>query len=116
MMFVKCAWKCCTKEVGVNPYRGHDPIYCSTKCKNKQAVDVLRTKRKQGAVEYLGGKCIRCGYDKCLHALHFHHKDPETKEFAFSTGLTSAWEKVKAELDKCELLCANCHAEHHAAS
>ena len=68
-----------------------------------------RTKRR--AVEYLGGKCERCGYAKCFRALTFHHRDPKTKLFGLSISSTRSWEKIRAELDKCDLLCANCHAE-----
>lgn len=64
--------------------------------------------------EYLGGKCSRCGYDKCLAALDFHHKDPSQKSFNVGS-VVRAFEKVKPELDKCELLCANCHRELHAS-
>lgn len=68
-------------------------------------------KNKEEAVAYKGGKCEHCGYNKCLGALHFHHLDPTEKDFAsFSTFKL---EKSKSELDKCILLCANCHAEVH---
>ncbi len=50
-----------------------------------------------------------------MSALHFHHRNPAEKEFSLSVrGMTRSWDKYKAELDKCELLCANCHAETHA--
>ncbi len=70
------------------------------------------------ALEYKGGRCVICGYCACPAALEFHHVDPETKEFGAASirgmldgGFT---ERVKAELDKCILLCANCHREVHA--
>jgi len=72
-----------------------------------------RLKRKQRAVEYKGGKCQRCGYDRCLGALTFHHRDPAEKEFGFSSGWNQSWERSQFELDKCDLLCTNCHAEEH---
>ena len=84
--------------------------------KRRVAVNVtaLRKRRKLEAVKYLGGKCVRCGYNRNVAALVFHHPDPSQKEFAISAkGLTRSWEKVKLELDKCILLCANCHAEVH---
>ena len=69
---------------------------------------------KQMAVEYLGGRCESCGYDKCIAALEFHHKDPSKKDFSVSTdGTTKSWEKLKAEIEKCSLLCSNCHREEH---
>lgn len=78
------------------------------------AVSRWRRRLKQKAIEYKGGRCARCGYDRCAGAMVFHHMDPTQKDFAIgSKGHTRAWEKVKIELDKCELLCANCHAEEH---
>lgn len=68
---------------------------------------------KEKAVAYLGGKCKICGYNKCLSALSFHHKNPEEKSFSISGNHTSSFKKLKVELDKCELLCQNCHAELH---
>lgn len=69
------------------------------------------------AVTYKGGKCERCGYDRCIDALEFHHIDPVQKDFTISAkGYTRSWNKVKAELDKCIMLCANCHRELHAQS
>ena len=64
-------------------------------------------------VEYKGGKCEVCGYDKCIEALEFHHIDETTKEFAVS-GSTKSLDRQKAEADKCIMLCANCHRELHA--
>lgn len=65
---------------------------------------------KEKAVKYLGSKCFLCGYNRYLGALQFHHIDPSTKSFNIS-GRTICWEKLQKELDKCVLLCANCHAE-----
>ena len=78
---------------------------------NSKAVSRRRKVVKQKAVELLGGKCSRCGYNKCISALHFHHIDPASKEFGISDGVTRAWNRVVEELRKCVLLCANCHAE-----
>ncbi len=72
---------------------------------------------KQKCVDYLGGKCSICGYNKCLGSMDFHHIDPKTKEFSISPGMYryfyKNWELLKQELDKCILLCANCHGEIH---
>lgn len=79
-----------------------------------EAVQKRRQKVKQMSVEYKGGKCEKCGYNKCIAALDFHHINPNEKEFGISfRGYTRSWEKVKQELDKCMLLCANCHRELH---
>lgn len=69
-----------------------------------------RRKKKQLLVEYLGGKCVRCGYNKNIAALDFHHING--KDFAISEKDYS-FEKMKKEVSKCELLCANCHREEH---
>lgn len=105
----KCAWHLCENET-----QGKKK-YCSTKCKNKNTVTAFRKEQKRKAVEYKGGKCYICGYNKCQEALHFHHIDPTQKDFALSKeGKTYVWEDVKKELDKCVCLCAVCHAEVHA--
>jgi|SRR5208283_2345367 len=79
------------------------------------AVHKRRRKIRLMSVEYKGGKCVKCGYDKCVDALEFHHTDSSLKDFSISDkGYTRSWEKVKEELDKCILICANCHRELHA--
>jgi 5-methylcytosine-specific restriction endonuclease McrA len=81
----------------------------------KKAVVKRRKKIKHLSIEYKGGKCQSCGYNKCEEALKFHHIDPKTKSFGIGAkGYTRSWEKVRAELDKCILLCANCHREAEA--
>lgn len=83
------------------------------KC-NSDGVTEHRKRLKVKAVEYLGGKCERCGYDKSIAALDFHHKDPTEKDFGISDeGITRSWEVIQHELDKCMLVCANCHREIH---
>ena len=72
-----------------------------------------RRRVKQQLVEYKGGECRVCGYNKCVEALDFHHIDESTKEFGLS-GSTKSFERQKAESDKCVLLCSNCHRELHA--
>lgn len=74
-----------------------------------------RKKRKQMFVEEAGGGCKRCGYDKCLGALQFHHRDPDEKKFNLSCRELGNFslEKLREEFAKCDLLCANCHAEEH---
>lgn len=77
------------------------------------AVIKRRLKLKELALEYKGSKCSICNYNKCVAALEFHHTD-NNKEFGIGAkGYTFSWEKVKKELDKCMLLCANCHRELH---
>lgn len=81
---------------------------------NSKAVSERRKKIKEMAVEYKGGKCIFCGYNRCIGALEFHHLNPEEKDFSIaSAGTTKSWDSVKKELDKCICVCANCHREIH---
>lgn len=73
-----------------------------------------RHRIKKKLVEYKGGKCEICGYNKCLNALDFHHKNPEEKEFALNTAnYNKSFDKLKNEVDKCVLVCSNCHREIH---
>lgn len=87
------------------------------RCKKCRAEHVIarRNKVKQTLVDYKGGKCEICGYDKCLDALEFHHLNPEEKEFNLSHSNSKSMEKSKEEADKCILVCSNCHRELHAA-
>lgn len=79
---------------------------------SKTVVDWQR-RNKRRAIIYKGGCCLVCGYARCQQVMNFHHLDKQTKDFAIS-GAVRSWEKTKAELDKCVLLCANCHGEVHA--
>ena len=86
------------------------------KCKEcrKDAVIDTRRRNKIRLVEYKGGKCEICGYNKCIDALEFHHLNPEEKDFGLSCGDTRSLERLKVEADKCIMVCANCHREIHA--
>lgn len=87
------------------------------RCKPCVAADkrLDRQAFKRQCIEYLGGRCTSCGYDRCIAALDFHHRDPNEKEFEISRY--RHWQfgdAIRRELDKCALLCRNCHAEEHA--
>ncbi len=80
----------------------------------KRAVAKRRKKLRQLAITSKGGKCQICGYDKCSGALEFHHIDPDIKDFSVSVdGSTRSWQRIKKEIEKCVLVCANCHREIH---
>jgi DNA-binding CsgD family transcriptional regulator len=79
---------------------------------NYKKLKYYRHKLKEMSVNYKGGCCEICGYDKCINALEFHHKDPKEKDFSPS-GKSYSWERVKNEIEKCILVCANCHREIH---
>jgi hypothetical protein len=73
-------------------------------------------KCKKRAIEYLGGQCQCCGFKKAMSVLQFHHRDPAEKEGDFKKIRGMSPEKRKEELDKCDLLCANCHFGFHAGA
>ena len=106
--------KKCTKCEEEKPialfYRGGKHSYCIP-CSKKDSIE-RQSALKKFAVEYKGGKCKKCGYSKCMDALEFHHRDRSTKCFSISTKLNGiSIEKLKIELDKCDLLCCRCHRE-----
>ena len=100
--------------------KGGGRIYCY-ECSPEGLDSAARIKHldrkvKKFLIEYKGGKCEKCGYDKCQGALQFHHLDPSQKEFNLSHknfGQGTSIEELKKEVDKCILLCANCHFEEH---
>ncbi len=80
---------------------------------NKQSVVNSQIRKKAFAVDMMGGKCQICGYDKCINALEFHHiNDDKEYDPAYIVRRWS-WERVKPELEKCIMVCANCHRELH---
>lgn len=93
-----------------NPIRsnGHRSTVCNTCLTNKRRVRI-----KQKIVALKGSCCQRCGYNKCISALDFHHLDASKKEFGLNIAHTKKWELVEKEINKCELICSNCHREEH---
>lgn len=82
---------------------------------NKRSRHVInyRIRIKQRLIEYKGGKCQRCGYNKPISgAYHFHHRNPKEKLFSLG-GCSLGYARQKQEADKCDLLCSNCHIEVH---
>ena len=92
----------------------------SYKDRREYLIAVVRKRRKMirgMAIKYKGGCCQVCGYNRCQEALELHHLDSSQKEFNISQyGHSRSWERVKRELDKCVLVCANCHRELHVKS
>jgi len=97
-------------NIGISTVRWHyDENFRNT---NRQ----WKTKKRNDILYKLkslkGNKCELCGYDKCQSALHFHHKNPAEKLFEISDKpLHKSHQILLDEIDKCQLLCANCHAE-----
>ncbi len=80
-----------------------------------------QAKYKKNAIErnkrivagYKAEGCSICGYNKCDKALHFHHLDPNEKEITISRLRSHAVDRLIEEIEKCIVLCANCHYELH---
>ena len=93
--------------------RGYPESYCK-KCNTANTTERQRKFKKQ-CIEYKGGQCFKCGYKSYDGALEFHHLDPNQKDVTISRMRTTKFsDKTKKELDKCILLCSNCHREEHA--
>lgn len=86
----------------------------STKTKCSNCRQNKRYQLKDKCIAYKGGRCAICSYSKCTRALSFHHVDSSSKKFNISGAHCHSWDKIKEELDKCVLLCANCHMEVEA--
>ena len=78
-----------------------------------QNVKDFRQRLKERAVYVLGNKCACCGYNKCIQALEFHHLNPVEKDFNFGSNSNRSWKDTRNEIQKCILVCANCHREIH---
>jgi len=100
---------------GVTRFRlDHRRSYRCQQC-GRERVAERRRAVKRILVAEAGGSCAKCGYDRCIAALQFHHLEPSTKAFAVSSnGVTRSLERAREEARKCILLCANCHAEVEA--
>jgi hypothetical protein len=79
-----------------------------------EAVAKRRRRVKRELIQEAGGRCQLCGYDRYQGALAFHHVDPKTKKMTIATGITWGIETLRAETQKCVLLCHNCHSEVEA--
>ena len=89
---------------------------------DKDKQNALNNKTKQRNRKFvndykLKNGCKICGYNKSSSSLHFHHRDPSTKIDAVArlSNWSYGLDTIKEEMDKCDLLCANCHGELHEA-
>ena len=85
---------------------------CCLKCHTLYTHQRLR-EAKLRAIEYLGGECSKCGIKGIPAIYDFHHKNPKEKDFNWGKKRTTNWGNLKKELDKCILLCSNCHRATH---
>jgi DNA-binding CsgD family transcriptional regulator len=86
-------------------------VKIKTKTSSESVVE-WRQRTKIKLVEYKGGCCERCGYNKSNSVLQFHHLNPQEKDFNIGNKSYS-FERIKKEVDKCIMVCANCHIEIH---
>lgn len=112
----------CGKEL-----RGRQTKYCSIECKRKdlsykkyhteysQKRDANGMEAKINIIKEMGGKCEICGYNKNVASLCFHHINPLLKKFTIDSRnlVRYSKEKIRKELENCQLLCQNCHHEIH---
>lgn len=82
-------------------------------CRNCKAL-TSRLAIKLAAIAYKGNKCVKCGIQGHPAIYSFHHRNPIYKDFDLSDAADRSWDIVKVELDKCDLLCDNCHNIEHA--
>jgi hypothetical protein len=106
------------------PLKGRQRKFCSRTCKNRDTnfhhqsylcQQERGRENKLRLIAMLGGRCVECGYNRNYSALEFHHIEPAKKEFQLDMRSLSnmKWAVIVNEVNKCRLLCANCHAEHH---
>jgi len=86
--------------------------------KGSEKVIRYRKRIKEKMIDCMGKKCQICSYDKCSDALEFHHIDPTKKEYSFGKLRANPRSKeiLACELEKCILLCSNCHREIHTGT
>jgi hypothetical protein len=96
----------CQRKYVFDKTKGHQLVLCNSCVANRR-----RVQTKERCVQYKGGRCLVCGYSKCLRALEFHHRDRTLKEFSLGGKMSWKWERLTIELDKCDMLCSNCHRE-----
>ena len=94
-------------------------------CKNKanriyaakHRVPSTRINRRAANNQYIWsvkelGCCVCCGEQR-PEVLMFHHREPKEKSFGLSDSRACEIEEIKVEINKCDLMCANCHLSLH---
>lgn len=77
-----------------------------SKTQNYKKIKLAKIKKEKG--------CCKCGYKDHSSALHFHHKDQKQKEFTIASNYHHDLDLLLIEIEKCDVICANCHAIEHA--
>ena len=99
-------------ETDPSKFYGNKRRICGS-CQNAYNTKAGQEKRLR-AVQELGGRCMRCGFDRFSCSLDIHHKNASDKDPNFRSMRGWSWEHILTELKKCVLLCKNCHAAVHA--
>lgn len=104
--------KFCCRE---HKIKFHNKIGTSTNPNTVERQKKIAKERKLKLINLKGGACKCCGYKKNFAALQFHHRDPQNKTFGldFRKLSNTNWESILIEVEKCDLLCSNCHIETH---
>lgn len=90
------------------PYQSRCIARCGS-CNTK----IRRFRAKAAAIDFLGGKCVYCGWQGDQAALQFHHL--KGKDFTIGNVANKSWDSIRTEIQKCILLCANCHMIEHSS-
>lgn len=111
-----CEMTLSSKSFGIYRNRGGWKVF--PYCKSCDSIRVKQKQRelKQRCINYKGGQCQVCGYSACLAAMEFHHRNRQEKDLQISQdrrNTKEAFNELKAEMDKCDLLCCRCHRELH---
>lgn len=105
-----------TSRTPPGPLTGVELSEHRRKRRNAKAYRYQRKRRRVVKAELVtahGGRCVDCGYSGSVAALDFHHRVASEKDFAIS-AFGGAWQKLRAEAAKCDLVCASCHRLRHA--
>jgi len=98
--------KPCRRNKNKNNYYANKESWNETTRRNKK----LQRERINELKNLLS--CLKCGENR-NHLLDFHHVDPNQKDFQISQGERYGWKRIKEEIDKCIVLCSNCHRDFH---
>lgn len=99
--------KCSVCDKQITQLQNRNRTRCNS-CNTK----IRRYRNKAAAIEYLGGKCVDCNFSGHQSAFDFHHL--KNKSFTIGAVANKSWDVIKEELDKCILLCRNCHSIRHS--
>ena len=109
----KCKYYLCRSLVYKSTESWNTEGYCTKKCKYKADLISKRQGVRDRIFNYIGDKCVKCGNND-RRVLCFHHVDPNQKKFEISAKLSMDFSLLTIELNKCIVLCENCHSIVHA--